>query len=73
VSYVLTFFGGFAAATVTAAVVARTILGGLPPPPPVEPAREAVVRMLDVTIKDSNTTGRRQRFVCNPTNPKEKP
>jgi hypothetical protein len=37
----------------------------LRPPPPVE-SRAEVVRMLDVTIRDSNTTNRRQRFECRP-------
>ncbi len=35
-------------------------------PPPVEPQDVRLVRMLDVTIKDSNTTNRRQRFECLP-------
>ena len=35
-------------------------------PPPVEPQDVKIVRMLDVTIKDSNTTNRRQRFECLP-------
>ena len=35
------------------------------PPPAVAPEGR-VVRMLDVTIRDSNTTNRRQRFICEP-------
>jgi hypothetical protein len=36
-------------------------------PPPVAPAQAHVVRMLDIVIRDSNTTNRRQRFECRPT------
>ena len=32
----------------------------------VEPQDVKIVRMLDVTIKDSNTSNRRQRFECLP-------
>ena len=35
-----------------------------PPPPPAVSATPAVVRVLDIVVRDSNTTGRRQRFEC---------
>lgn len=43
-------------------------LGSLPrnPPPAAGLPEGQVVRVLDVTIRDSNTTGRRQRFDCRP-------
>lgn len=31
------------------------------------PSPGAVVRVLDIVIRDSNTTNRRQRFECRPT------
>lgn len=37
-----------------------------PEPPAVVERQPEVVRVLDVVLKDSNVTGRRQRFVCNP-------
>lgn len=38
-------------------------------PAPVAPAQPAeVVRVLDIVIRDSNTTNRRQRFECRPAN-----
>jgi hypothetical protein len=35
-------------------------------PPPVAPVQPEVVRVLDVVIRDSNTSNRRQRFECRP-------
>lgn len=50
------------------AVVAilAALLSGCAPEPRTELPPAQVVRVLDVTIKDSNVTGRRQRFVCSP-------
>ena len=43
-----------------------TYLAVLPGPPAVVAGPPQLVRMLDVTIKDSNTTNHRQRFECLP-------
>lgn len=42
-------------------------------PAELPPAKVEVVRVLDIVIRDSNTTGRRQRFVCYPNPKKESP
>jgi hypothetical protein len=63
------FLAGFLYGVLTAAVVAGASALALVASKPQQvaiPQPVEVVRMLDVTIKDSNTTNRRQRFECRP-------
>jgi hypothetical protein len=59
----LTAFACFLLGASTSVVI---LLHYYPEPPAAVPVQCAVVRMLDVTIRDSNTTNRRQRFICTP-------
>ncbi len=48
------------------AIAACLALRAWPDPPRVPESEPQVVRMLDVVVRDSNTTNHRQRFECRP-------